>query len=60
MSGAYVVVEIAYMFGQTLQLWSFRMALMDGFVLSLMVNLLQCIRVEALKMAVIVQVNFNV
>lgn len=57
MSGAFVVVEIAYMFGQTLQHWSSRMARMDGSVSFSMENSQQCIRVEALKMAVIVRVN---
>lgn len=61
MNGAFVVVEIAYMFGQTLQHWSYQMGQTDGFVSFSMENLQQCIQAEALKMGAIVQVNnYNV
>lgn len=56
MSGAYVVVEIAYMFGQTRQLLNSRTALMVGSASSLTVNWQQCTRVAVPKMAVIAQV----
>jgi hypothetical protein len=56
MIGAFVVVEIACMFGQTRQHSNYQMDQMDGSDSFSMANSQQCIHPEAPKMATTVQV----